>query len=88
MRTGKPLPAIFSVLFILAGISGLLEGEIGFGVLLIYAGVATIPEKNISRKTVTVKYLIVILLGVASLFIEMKMWIPCNNNHRIDCCDY
>lgn len=76
MCTGKALTlsTIYSILFFLLCISNLLEGEIGLGVFWIYVGIGTIPEKNISSRMLTVKYLAIILLGVLGLFFEMKIW--------------
>jgi len=71
--TGKALalPIIF-VSSLLLGVSSLLEGEIGLAVFWIFVAIGTIPEKNLSSRMLTVKYLAVILLGVLGLFFEMK----------------
>ena len=75
--TGKALalPIIF-VSSLLLGVSSLLEGEIGLAVFWIFVAIGTIPEKNLSSRMRTVKYLAVILLGVLGLFfLEMKLLI-------------
>jgi len=76
-HTGKTLSIIsliFPILFLLMGVFTLFEGETGPGVFWIYVGIATIPEKIISSRMLTAKYLAVILLGVLGLFFEMQMW--------------
>lgn len=50
----------------------MLEGETGLGMLWAYAGIAMIPDKNLLSKLLAVKYIVVILIGVAGLFFETK----------------